>query len=85
MYEMLSGQVPFGGDTAADVIARLIHDDPAGARRSDRTREEPAPSSKPLSLDVSCDGFEVKRLTFAIYQVGGGQVAWSGTALTPRF
>ena len=29
LYEMLSGQVPFGGDTAADVIARLIHDDPA--------------------------------------------------------
>ncbi len=29
LYEMLSGQVPFGGDTAADVLARLIHDDPA--------------------------------------------------------
>ncbi len=29
LYEMLSGEVPFGGDTAADVLARLIHDDPA--------------------------------------------------------
>jgi serine/threonine-protein kinase len=30
LYEMLCGQVPFGGDTAADVLARLIHHDPAG-------------------------------------------------------
>jgi serine/threonine-protein kinase len=29
LYEMLCGQVPFGGDTAADVLARLIHHDPA--------------------------------------------------------
>jgi serine/threonine-protein kinase len=29
LYEMLSGQVPFGGDTVADVLARLIHDEPA--------------------------------------------------------
>ena len=29
LYEMLSGRLPFGGDTAADVLARLIHDDPA--------------------------------------------------------
>jgi len=34
LYEMLSGQLPFGGETAADALARLMHDDPAAVSTS---------------------------------------------------